>query len=476
MARGLGVGVVSGGFIRRWLQCIGLTIPPAAITSLVTGFTKDYFGDNTVTVSGTCAPGATVEIFNGVTSWGMAAKPTTTTFTLTRTISMAELNVSIYLGTASLTAVPSIGSTSAAVTGTFTGNPALYPGLLACFDPSQVYVDDWGCEYAAQPGAAGLSGANWVGAGNGPYTHTAGATTDLTDVDLLTAGNRFVLGYTVAGCTAGNVTPKFGTTAGTTQSADGAYTEDMTAQSAALIFTPSNDFPGSVTITSLANTSIAKVYPRGGVVGGTFAQATALNMPYLGDNASKINGYDVVRCDGSTDRLVSDQPAASWTPLHEAAGAIVCTILSRAAATNHVVASTSNISAPTTTVGMTVGVGASGYAILRVSNGAAQILAVATAAAAVPADGSPHVVTSWFTEAAGGTIRVDAAADVTAAMTGACSATDPTNTLYIGGYWTGAALGWPLNGAVGFILLAAGTTAITLASKLHTWSRARAAI
>ncbi len=100
--------------------------------------------------------------------------------------------------------------------------------------------------------AAKWGGANWAVASN-KVTHTAGSTADLTTT--LDTNNPVIVGETyctvlkVSGRTAGSVTLKLGTGAGTARSADGTFVEAITCTaSAAVTVTPTNDFDGSVEI------------------------------------------------------------------------------------------------------------------------------------------------------------------------------------------------------------------------------------
>lgn len=106
----------------------------------------------------------------------------------------------------------------------------------------------------------GASGTNWAGSGNGPYTHTAGSTVDLA-ADVLTVGTIYLVEITVASRTAGSVTPKAGTAAGSAVSANGTTTEVLTAAgNTSAIFTPTSDFDGSVTANFKAITQDGTVY------------------------------------------------------------------------------------------------------------------------------------------------------------------------------------------------------------------------
>ena len=146
--------------------------------------------------------------------------------------------------------------------------------LRGVFSPTQSLIAQFGgfwadpnyggaAGMAAQPviPGAGWSGASWAGSGLGPYTHTPGATTDLTNAVLI-VGNRYSITFTVA-VTAGSVTCKAGTAAGTARSTAGTFTEELIcAGSTGAIFTPSNDFAGTVTVVSIVDLSIVSLTPR----------------------------------------------------------------------------------------------------------------------------------------------------------------------------------------------------------------------
>jgi hypothetical protein len=89
-------------------------------------------------------------------------------------------------------------------------------------------------------------GANWAYNAD-TALHTAGATETLEqDVGAL-AESKYDVIFTVSGRSAGSVTVTLGGTAGTTRSADGTFTESLTASEASnLIFTPTSDFDGAL--------------------------------------------------------------------------------------------------------------------------------------------------------------------------------------------------------------------------------------
>jgi hypothetical protein len=95
------------------------------------------------------------------------------------------------------------------------------------------------------------TGSNWEwsAANGGQALHSITSakplyvTTGFTGV----AGKTIVVTYVVSGYSAGTVTPKYGNVSGTSRSADGTYTETITATSTnAFQFVPSADFAGAI--------------------------------------------------------------------------------------------------------------------------------------------------------------------------------------------------------------------------------------
>jgi hypothetical protein len=278
------------------------------------------------------------------------------------------------------------------------------------------------------PGA-GWSGANWAGSGLGPYTHTAGATTSLTNA-VLTVGLRYLVTYTVTGRSAGTVTLYAGATAGTARS-----TEELTCTtSTGLTFTPSSDFDGAVTVVSAEALSVAQVTCSGSL--GNIAQATPANQPWLSDadapTSVRVNGRDVLYFDGTADHLVSSG-AASTHPYHKAAGFTFLTWLTPdiAAAGNDTIIDTCNASA--SNVGINITYDATAQKLwVRVANGSGTWVVNE----GLPlAKGLPHLVDATWTESAGLSLTITSSITtrtVTQASTGAASAADATATLQVG--------------------------------------------
>lgn len=135
--------------------------------------------------------------------------------------------------------------------GHLNGDAILVSGFGGRHVASQIDTDTVLLE-AIQPDMTGTwSGTDWAGTGLGPYLHTPGTAVSLYE-DNLTIGLLYRTQYTISGRTAGTLTQYAGTTAGTTQSADGTYTEDLVcAGNVNHSFLPSADFDGSVTIVSI---------------------------------------------------------------------------------------------------------------------------------------------------------------------------------------------------------------------------------
>lgn len=102
------------------------------------------------------------------------------------------------------------------------------------------------------------AGAGWSIA-NGVATHAGGGGTATLSQDTATshsadpllATEYYAVIFTISGRTAGTVTPKLGTTAGTARSADGTYIEILQSQASSISFTPTSDFDGSIALASV---------------------------------------------------------------------------------------------------------------------------------------------------------------------------------------------------------------------------------
>jgi len=266
---------------------------------------------------------------------------------------------------------------------------------------------------AAQPviPGAGWTGANWAGAGLGPYTHTAGATADLTQA-VLTAGNRYSTSHTVSGRTAGTVTHKQGTAAGTARAANGTYTDELTAQATAAIWTPSNDFDGAVLVNSIANLSLSSYLPR---IGAALTQATPTAMPW------KPTDADAIRFDGAADNMTIGGALSTWKLLHDGTGVTVFIAVKRTNYGDYVL-STSN--AQTTAHGVSLRRSANpGTAELTVHNGSG--VAVCTITQSGFTIDTPHILEYALSAADGADLAVDGVS-TPSALTGSCSAANPS--------------------------------------------------
>ena len=138
---------------------------------------------------------------------------------------------------------------------------------------------------------AGASGTNWA-LSNGAWTHTAGSTAALSLPSVVTIGQRYVARYTVTGRTAGSITAQAGSsgTGGAVITTNGTVVEVETcAGSTNMLFVPSSDFNGTVTVLS-----IQRIQPkpmtlawRGvmGVGSGDYPQTTYSNPAYVSGKA-----------------------------------------------------------------------------------------------------------------------------------------------------------------------------------------------
>lgn len=151
----------------------------------------------------------------------------------------------------------------AAAAGAWTGFASLAEG--AC-DALRVDTDNT-IVYAHPPSrpvmidgssTAWTAGAGWTITSGVAVHAAAGGTANLSldtatsnPNDPLIVNQYYAVVFTIAGRTAGTVTPKIGTTAGTARSTSGTYIEIIQAQSTSLIFTPTTDFDGSITLSSV---------------------------------------------------------------------------------------------------------------------------------------------------------------------------------------------------------------------------------
>lgn len=268
--------------------------------------------------------------------------------------------------------------------------------------------------YAEQPTipGAGWSGASWAGSGLGPYTHTAGATTDLVNAVLI-VGNRYLITYVVSGRSAGTVTCKAGTTAGTARSADGTYTDELScAGSTSCIFTPSSDFDGSVTIVGVVNRSASSLTPA---IGAALTQATPTAMPW------KPTDADAIRFDGVADTMSIGGALSTWKLLHDGSGVTVFIAVKRTNYNDYVL-STSN--ATTTAHGVSLRRSANpGTAELTIHNGSGtEVCTITQSGFTIDA---PHILEYSLSAADGADLAVDGVS-TPSALTGSCSASNPS--------------------------------------------------
>lgn len=140
-------------------------------------------------------------------------------------------------------------------------------------------------------------GANWTISG-GNATHAAGATADLSQNNIIGAARTYELTFTVSGRTAGTITPKLGTTAGTARSTNATFVETIASNGTDLVFTPTSDFDGNIDDVILtqqnipANDSNLDASHTGVTVGQSATSALGLAVGYDGLN-DYTDGYSI---------------------------------------------------------------------------------------------------------------------------------------------------------------------------------------
>lgn len=291
--------------------------------------------------------------------------------------------------------------------------------------------------YNTQPPipGAGWSGANWAGSGMGPYTHAPGATTDLSQAVLVT-GNRHVAIHTVSGRTAGQVTHKQGTAAGVARTADGVYSDELTAQSTTAIWTPDSAFDGAVTVNSITNLSAKVVVPEfvaPAYAGTNLAQATATAMPWV-DTATGLLRYN------GGDMLPWSAAAGAAKCLHDGTGGVITFACSPATIATAIVASSMTVIDPGS-VGFAVELLAGGALYLLVANGSAGWAVAKNVAAGIVAGGK-YVITYSCLAGAGQTILRVNGVPIAGETISSPSAADPSSALKLGASYAGSTAGW----------------------------------
>ena len=108
-------------------------------------------------------------------------------------------------------------------------------------------------------------GAGWTISG-GVATHSSG-TANLSQAGIIDQdGANYRVIFTIAGRTAGSVTPYIGATAGTARSADGVHTETIASPGSGqphdIIFTPTTDFDGTITRVVVQRLNSTTVLPQ----------------------------------------------------------------------------------------------------------------------------------------------------------------------------------------------------------------------
>ncbi len=290
-----------------------------------------------------------------------------------------------------------------------------------------------------QPVLANWSGANWAGAGLGPYTHTAGATTDLSQA-IEIVGNRYATAFSVSGCTAGQVTHKSGTTAGTARVADGAYTEELLcATDTGHKYTPDNAFDGSVTTQSVANLSLNRWDPvaLGASWAGTYiSQATATSMPWR--SSTRINGMTAMQSDNSDGLFSAGYSGSPYNGVHSGSSTWFVVIQPTSIALT-VLLRTTNGAGPN--AGVYTSILASGKVEAAIGNASGTLMCDLTSVATV-GTAVPSVIVCRHTAGSAIDLWVNGT-KATSGLTGAESGTAASD----GGMWIlGMATAWGVRG------------------------------
>jgi len=298
------------------------------------------------------------------------------------------------------------------------------------------------------PGAGWAGGANWAGAGLGPYTHTAGATTALSNA-VLTVGIRYLVRFTVSGRTAGSVSFYAGATAGAARSTNATFTEELTCTtSTGLSFVPSNDFDGAVTVVYAIALSANLVTCKGTL--GNLVQAVPANMPWSSDadapTSVPVNGKRVVYFGGENDIIASNQPAASWKMWNQPGKACsyVGVVKDNSGSWYHGIFKTSNTYA-TTEMGMILAIHGDmqNIGVYFSKNVAPTGQQVILSAAGAFAAGAHRVVEVYKTASDTISVLVDGTTVINAVALTNLQDLNPTTTNVIGGaspvkeYWNG---------------------------------------
>jgi hypothetical protein len=258
-------------------------------------------------------------------------------------------------------------------------------------------------------------GAGWSDLGAGIYAHAAGAAGNLSQANL-TIGLRYTMIWRVAGCTAGTVTPQYGTTAGVARAADGTYTSDMTcAGSTALAFVANAAFDGTVELLSIICTSVTQWLDRANP-GHGLVQATASLVPYC------ETGTGMMRLEAGR-RMQASSAANNWGFLHRSNSTLVIAVVPRALADFQSIVGTGRTDA--VSVGMSLNYMATGAIRVVVANGSGVFPLIHASSAGALAVNRPAIVAARWLSGGNYELWADGARVLNQAPLGAESANDP---------------------------------------------------
>lgn len=148
-------------------------------------------------------------------------------------------------------------------------------------------------------------GSGWAYSNNS-ISHTSGTATVTPNPALsITAAYLYQVTYTVSNCTTGTIRVAIGGTNGTTRSANGTYTEVITAGATTnLTFTPSTDFDGTIDDISVRQAGNWNCISYGEISAQGVKVFTVTGY---------ANTYTTVSFDGSSWFLKAISSAANWT-------------------------------------------------------------------------------------------------------------------------------------------------------------------
>jgi hypothetical protein len=186
-------------------------------------------------------------------------------------------------------------------------------------------------------GAGNWTGTNWS-ISTGAFLHSAGigntasavlANANLTSGSIISS-RKYTVSFTVSGWTAGSVTPKIGTVAGSAVSSNTTSNQTITAAAddTDLAFTPTENFDGSIDDISVKRIDSAFVIANNGSVGIGTTSITDIQNYALYVNGDtyfnggttivqdlRLNGNQILNADGTATILLSSTPTTTWSTL-----------------------------------------------------------------------------------------------------------------------------------------------------------------